>query len=134
VRIEQYLDDLLDDLEELKPRCLSDICHFVKSHKRFVPITMMARNVDRSGLYLHDLGVCFTQAIRIRPDAEMTDIQLAALLCLVGEVHGGHHARRYDALVSSTSKETGKFHWSRAMATSYLLFKEVASEKIRQSA
>ena len=139
VKVTSYLDDLLDDLETLKPISLSDICRFVKRHETFTPITMLARNLDRSGLYLHDMSVCLHQGVRLRSNPEMADIQLAALLYLVSEVLGNTqnnrpNDRRYDTLLSSTSKETGKYHWSRAMAASCLLQKEVMSEKVRQSA
>jgi hypothetical protein len=133
VRITSYIDDLLDDLETLKPRCLTDICRFVKNHPTFMPITMFARNLDQSGLYLYDMSICLLQAIRLKSDPRTIDIQLAALLYLVGEVYGSRQDRKRDPLLSSASKETSQYHWSRAMASSILL-QEVASEKIRQSA
>jgi hypothetical protein len=126
MKISLYLDDFLEDLEDFKPATLSDISRFVKSHEHFKAIVMMASNSERSSLYLYDLAVCLTQ--------EDADIELAAVVVLIGETYGSHNTERYDKLLSSTSVGSGRYHWSRAMAASYLLHKEVTSERLRQSA
>jgi hypothetical protein len=60
----------------------------------------------------------------------ISDIQLAGLLVIVADVDSD----LYNELVSSTSDGVSDYHWSRAMAASYLIQKEVLGETIRKSA
>lgn len=134
MKISLYLDDLLEDLEEFRPGSLSDICRFVKGYEHYKPIIMLASNSDRSSLYLYGLGICLIQGVCSRSDWDIADVQLAAVLVLIGETYGSHHVDRYDKLLSSASLESGRYHWSRAMAASYLLHREVTNERLCQSA
>lgn len=134
MRIADLLDNLLSDLEEFEPESLSQIVRFVRKHDDFGRITMLARNVDRSADFLYEQCVFSHQAVCQRIETQTADIQFAALLYIVAEMDYTTEIDRWENLLSSASKESGEYHWSRAMAASYLLHKEVSSEKIRQSA
>lgn len=134
MRVLDLVDNLLSDLEEFEPRSLSHIVRFVRTHDDFGRITMLARNVDRSADLLFEQCVFSHQGVRQRVDTQTADIQFAALLYIAAEMDYTTEIGRWENLLSSASKETDEYHWSRAMAASYLLHKEVSSEKIRQSA
>jgi hypothetical protein len=134
MRIVQHIDDLLSDLEDFEPDSLSHLVRFVRDHSEYSAITMLARNLDRSSQRLHDQCEFLQKGVVSRPDAETADIQFAALLLIVSDVVSTSTTNRFDKLLSSASEESGEYYWSRGMATSYLLHKEVTNEKIRQSA
>lgn len=125
MKIDSLLDVLLIDLENFEPDTLSSIVRFVRTHEDYNAITMLVRNVKRSARYL--LNQC---SLLIAENNPISDIQLAGLLVIVADVDSS----LYDELVSSTSDGIGEYHWSRAMAASYLIHREVLSETIRKSA
>jgi len=137
MKINSYLDCLLIDLENFEPETLSGIVCFVRKHGDYSTITMLARNSKRSAKYI--LNQCLLLIAEKNP---ISDIQLAGLLVIVADVD----IDLYDELtltvarhpisrdVSSTSDELSNYHWSRAMAISSLLNKEVLGETIRKSA
>jgi len=134
MKIDSLLDGLLMDLENFEPDTLSSIVRFVRTHDDYNAITMLVRNTKRSARYL--LNQC---CLLIEEENPISDIQLAGLLVIVADVDGS----LYDELcfdvsmrgnVSSTSDRIGEYHWSRAMAASYLIHREVLSETIRKSA
>ncbi len=128
MKISLLLDNLLEDLEGLSPKSLGQIVFFTKAHKHFIKICMLARNSASSARYLLNQCEC------LDAENEISDIQLAALIVIIGEIENQGTHNIYDTLVSRTSKEAGKNYWSRGMATSYLLLKEVNSETVRKSA
>jgi hypothetical protein len=134
MRIVERLDNLLSDLEDFEPDSLSHLVRFVRDHSEFSAITMLARNLDRSAKFLLDQCEFLKAGVMKRPDRELADIELAALVLIVSEIDSTSTTDRFDNLLSSASKESGEYYWSRGMATSYLLHKEVTNEKIRQSA
>lgn len=119
------LNNLLLDLENLEPDTLSGIVFFVRSHSDYSRITMMVRNSSRSAKTLLNECLCL-----IAENNPISDIQLAGLLVIVADVD----SELYRELVSSTSDGIGNYHWSRGMAASYLIHKEVLGETIRKSA
>lgn len=128
MRISLLLDGFLKDLECLSPMSLGQIVCFTKTHEHFVKICMLARNSASSAKYLLNQCEC------LNAEDEVSDIQLAALIVIIGEIENQGTHNMYDTLVSRASKEAGKSYWSRGMATSYLLHKEVNSETVRKSA
>jgi len=134
MKISDLLDNLLSDLEEFEPNSLSDLARFVKKHEDHGRIMMLARNVDRSADYLYEQCVFSYQGVRTRIDSDLADVEFAALLYTIAELDHTATTDRYQKLLSSASRESREYYWSRAMATSYLFQKEVSSEKIRQSA
>jgi hypothetical protein len=125
VRISEHLDNLLDDLEGFHPTSLSDIVRFTKNHCAFGSALMLARNSAKSACYLLDQCNCL-----LEEGYPISDVQLAGLLVIVAEID----TKMYSTLVSRTSNGAGEYHWSKGMATSYLLHKEVTSATIRKSA
>lgn len=125
MKIDYLLDSLLMDLENFEPDTLSSIVRFVRAHEDYNAITMLVRNTKRSAK--HFLDQCSLLVAESNP---ISDIQLAGLLVIVADVDNS----LYDELVSSTSNGVSEYHWSRAMATSYLIHREVLSETIRKSA
>jgi hypothetical protein len=125
VRISEHLDNLLDALEDFEPVSLSDIVHFTKSHDAFSSALMLARNSVKSARYLLEQCNCL-----LEEGYPISDVQLAGLLVIVAEIDN----EMYSVLVSRASSGAGEYHWSKGMATSYLLHKEVTSETIRKSA
>jgi predicted RNA-binding protein with EMAP domain len=126
--ISLLLNDFLDDLVDFKPMSLGQIVWFTKAHKNFVKICMLARNSSRSAKYF------LKQCESLNTENEISDIQLSALIVIIGEIENQGTHNMYDALVSRTSKAVGNSYWSRGMATSYLLLREVTCETIRKSA
>lgn len=129
MKISILLDSLLDDLTEFEPQSLGQITWFVRSHESFVKICMLARNGSKSAQYLLDQCECL-----LEDQDESSDLQLAGLIVIIGEVDKSGAYKIYDSLVSRASAESDKSHWSRGMATTYLLHKEVTSETVRKSA
>lgn len=125
MKINPCLDNLIEDLESFEPGTLTDIVTFVRNHEDYSKITMLARNSARFAKYL--LNKCL---LLISEENPISDIQLAGLLVIVADVDSD----LYNELVSSTSNGVGDYHWSRAMAASYLIHKEVLGETIRKSA
>jgi hypothetical protein len=125
VRISKHLDNLLDGLEDFDPISLSDIVRFAKSHGAFGSALMLARNSAKSARYLLDQCNCL-----LEDGCPISDLQLAGLLVIVAEID----SEMYSTLVSRVSCGAGEYHWSKGMATSYLLHKEVTCETIRKSA
>jgi hypothetical protein len=119
------LNNLLIDLESFEPETLSGIVSFVRSHGDYSKITMMVRNSSKSAKNLLNECLCL-----IAENNPISDIQLAGLLVIVADVD----CELYTELTSSASDGIGNYHWSRGMATSYLIQKEVLSETIRKSA
>jgi hypothetical protein len=125
MKINPCLDNLIEDLESFEPNTLSDIVDFVRNYEDYSKITMLARNIVRFAKYL--LNQCLMLVSEENP---ISDIQLAGLLVIVADVDSD----LYNELVSSTSDGVSDYHWSRAMAASYLIHKEVLGETIRKSA
>lgn len=125
MRISEHLDNLLNDLEDFEPESLNDIVHFVRSHNRFSSALMLIRNSSKSARYFLQQCDCL-----IEEGCPISDVQLAGLLVIVAEID----SEMYNDLVSRASSGAGEYHWSKGMATSYLLHKEVNSETIRKSA
>ena len=125
IKVNPYLDNLLFDLENHEPVSLSEIVYVVRKHGDYNTITMLVSNSKRAAKYL--LNQCLLLIAEKNP---VSDIQLAGLLVIVADVDSD----LYDEIVSSASDGISEYHWSRAMAISYLLHKEVLSEKIRKSA
>jgi len=124
MKIQNHLDNLLDDLETLKPESLSEIVRFVCTHSEFSTIMLMVRNSTRS-------AKCLLKQCQALADlGTMYDVQLAGLLVIVAKID----TEMYNGLVSRASNGVGEYHWSRGIATTYLLHKEVKSETIRISA
>jgi hypothetical protein len=119
------LNNLLTDLESFKPDTLSSIVSFVRAHSDYSKITMMVRNSLRSVKIL--LKTCEILSLE---NSSISDIKLAGLLVIMADVN----IRVCEELMSSASKGIGNSHWSRAMAASYLIRKEVLNETIRKSA
>jgi hypothetical protein len=119
------LNRLIFDLESFEPETLSSIVFFVQSHSDYSKIAMLVRNSRRSAKVL--LNECLGL---IAENSPISDVQLAGLLVIVAVADND----LYSELVSSTSDGIGNYHWSRAMAASYLIHKEVLSETIRKSA
>jgi hypothetical protein len=128
MRISLLLDNLLDDLDILNPISLSQIIWFIKSHRHFNQICMLVHNSSKSAKYLYD------QCVNLDTEENLADLQLAALIVIIGEVEITRSCSMYDTLVSRVSKNIGTNHWSRGMAISYLLSKEVNCETICKSA
>lgn len=128
MKVSLLLNDFLDDLVEFKPISLGQIVWFTKAHKHFVKICMLARNSSKSAKHL------LKQCESLNTENEISDIQLSALIVIVGEIENLGTYNMYDALVSRTSKAAGNSHWSRGMATSYLLHREVTCETVCKSA
>jgi hypothetical protein len=119
------LNNLLIDLENFEPETLSGIVSFVRDHSDYSKITMLVRNSSKSAKALLNECLCL-----IAENNPISDIQLAGLLVIVADVD----CELYTELVSSTSDGIGNYHWSRGMAASYLIHKEVRGETIRKSA
>lgn len=130
MRIEDLLDNLLSDLEEFEPESLSQIIRFVRKHDDFGRITMLVRNVDRSADLLYEQCVFSHQGVRQRVETQTADIQFAALLYIAAEMDYTTEIDRLENLLSSASKESDEYHWSRAMAASYLLHKALTRPKL----
>ena len=124
MKISIFLDDLLFDLEDFEPQNLNDIVYFVREHECFKAITLLLSNSKKSFQY-------FIEQCHVLMDEDniISDIQLAGLLVIVGEIDGEGH----EGMVSRASQEPD-YYWSRTMAASYLLREEVISESLRQSA
>jgi hypothetical protein len=118
------IHNLLLDLESFKPETLTSIVDFVHSHKDYTKILFLVKNSNKSARIF--LGICLNL---IAYDI-LSDVRLAGLLVIVADVDSD----LYVELVSSISNGVGNYHWSRAMAASYLIHKEVLSETIRKSA
>jgi hypothetical protein len=125
VLIYKHIENLLNDLEDFNPISLNDIVRFVRMHNAFNSILMLIRNSYKSANYFLDQCYCL-----LENGCLISDIQLAGLLVIVADID----TEMYGILVSSTSDGASKYHWSKGMATSYLLHKEVNSATIRQSA
>jgi hypothetical protein len=121
MKINHILDSLIEDLESFEPVTLTDIVTFVRNHEDYSKITMLARNSTRSAKYL--LNQCLLLISEKNP---ISDVQLAGLLVIVADADSD----LCNEMVSSTSNGASEYHWSRAMATSYLIRKEVLSETI----
>lgn len=128
MKISSILDDLLDDLAEFEPQSLGQIVWFTRNHKHFVKVCMLARNSSKSAQYLLDQYEC------LDTEDDLSDLQLAALIVIIGEIENQKSYHIYDKLVSRASNGAGNSKWSRGMATTYLLHKEVTSETVRKSA
>jgi hypothetical protein len=124
MKINTCLDCLIEDLETFEPGTLTDIVTFVRNHEDYSKITMLARNSTRFSKYL--LNQCL---LLVSEENPISDIQLAGLLVIVADANSD----LYKELVSSASNGVGNYHWSRAMAASYLIQKEVFGETICQS-
>jgi len=125
MKIDTYLGNLLVDLESFEPDTLSGIVSFIRTHEDYSTIVMLVSNSKRSAKCLLD------QCLLLISDNNSTsDIQLAGLLVIVADVD----CDLYDEMVSSTSDGVSDYNWSRAMAASYLIQKEVLGETIRKSA
>lgn len=125
MKISIRLDNLLDDLEDFEPATLTDIVRFVRVHEDLRAITMLIQNSKKSSTYFTQQCDCL-----IEEENSISDVQLAGLLVVAAEIEG----EMYDELMSRASLGAGNYHWSQGMATSYLLHKEVTSERIRKSA
>lgn len=134
MKITDRLNSLLLDLENFRPNSLSHLVRFVRGHSEFYAITMLASNVERSAQILYDHCELLKTGLIARLDQELADIELASLLVIAVEVDGVSTINRFEKLLSSTSEESGEYYWSRGIAASYLLHKEVTNETIRQSA
>ena len=111
-----FINNLLIDLENFEPETLSGIVSFVRNHCDYSKITMLVRNSSKSAKTLLNECLCL-----IAENNPISDIQLAGLLVIVADVD----CALYTELVSSTSDGIGNYHWSRGMAASYLLQKEL---------
>ena len=118
MKLSANLNKLLKDLVSFHPESLSDIARFVQNHSSFNAIVLMVRNSSRS-----------SKAFLKQCQEISSDIELAGLLVIVAEIDHD----MYSELVSRVSGGEGNYHWSRGMATSYLIQK-VLHETIRKSA
>jgi hypothetical protein len=125
MKISIYLDNLLEDLEGYEVVTISEILPYIRQHSYYGAITMLIRNSERSAKYF--LNQCLALLEECDPIA---DIQLAGLLVIAIDVDSDVYAD----MMSSISEGAGNYRWSRGMAISYLLQKEVWREKIRKSA
>ncbi len=80
MKISLLLDNLLSDLEGFCPMSLGQIVIFTKTHKNFVKICMLARNSTNSAKYLLNQCEC------LDAENEISDIQLAAMIVIIGEI------------------------------------------------
>lgn len=125
MRINISLHNLLFGLENFEPNSLTSIVDFVISHNEYNTITMFVRNSRRSARYLLDECELLISELN-----KTSDIQLAGLLVILAAVDG----HIFEEMVSRTFQGIGEYNWSRAMAASYLIHKEVLSETVCKSA
>lgn len=132
----KMLELLLYDLENFNPDSLNEIIRFVRSNKNFGAITLWARNHKLSQSALYDECLFYNVRVEVNKDPRLADLQLAALLLIVCDIESSliYKTEKFNNLLSSVSGESDKFYWSRALATSYLLHKEVIRETICISA
>lgn len=118
------LSKLLLDLENFRPETLTSIVDFVHNHSDYNRILFLVKNSNKASKLL--LSIC----LELIAYDTLSDVRLAGLLVIVADVDSD----LYVELVSSILSGFGNYHWSRAMAASYIIHKEVLSETLRKSA
>jgi hypothetical protein len=125
MKIERYLNNFLFDISNFVPDTLSSIVSVVREHVDYVTIVMLTRNSTRSANCV--INKCFE--LRSENDS-LIDIRLAGLLVIIADAH----INQDPEWLSSVSEVEVKYKWSRAMAASYLIHKEILDETIYQFA
>ena len=119
---------LLKDLGDFTPDSLSSIVRLVRSHEEFGSVLFRIRNSNRSAKIF--LNLC--EGLMLA-GTNKADIQLAGLLVLASELDSDMSSDHSEFL-SRASKLSSRYHWSSAMAITYMINREVLDETIRISA
>jgi hypothetical protein len=124
MKIERYLNNLLFDISNFTPDTLSSIVSVVREHEDYGTIIMLSRNSKRSTNCV--INKCFEL---MSGNDSLIDVRLAGLLVIMAD----SKIDQDPEWVSSFSELMDKYKWSRAMAASYLIHKEMLDEKLCKS-
>jgi hypothetical protein len=116
MKIERYLNNLLFDISNFTPDTLTSIVSVVRDHADYGTIIMLSRNSKRSANCV--INKCFEL---VSVNDSLMDVRMAGLLVIVADSNINQDLE----WLSSLSEQMDKYKWSRAMATSYLLQKEL---------
>lgn len=125
MKIERYLNNFLFDISNFTPDTLSSIVSIVREHADYGTIIMLSRNSQRSANCV--INKCFEL---VSVNDLLMDVRMAGLLVIVAD----SKIDQDPEWLSSVSGMMDKYKWSRAMAASYLIHKEMFDEKFYKSA
>ena len=119
MRVKTLINEMLENFEDYKPSTLSQMACDVRASKLYTSISLMVRNSKGSNDYMRLQCYCLLKE-------KSSDIGLACLLVILSDLNDSKN----NALMSSASKSSDEYYWSRAMASSSL-FNEASNEKLR---
>ena len=121
MKIDRFLNNFLFDISRFEPDTLSSIVSFVRAHSDYNKITMLARNSKKSEECI--LNRC---ELLIAENIPLVDVRLAGLFVIMADLNSDLSQE----WVSRVSEAMDEYRWSRAMAASYIIYKEILDETI----
>lgn len=117
--ITRDINKILDDVLNFEPVTITGMVNFVRNHDKYKSIILLINNSNAAIRYLVDQ--CLTL---ISYNNIVDDLKISVLLVILADINHPLEFVKQSLLVDSV------YHWSRALAASSLVNREVFSETI----